>query len=186
MPPRSREPDLVRMVVSANAAGSDADAADHSLRRTTARLFAWVRRTDKGIRAVAGPDDAILHASVDLSRWRISVPRQSFSIGRDRRVALRPECGIHLMRPKPDMIDADETITSTDQWCESRPAAAPHEGPWRESRRSFTDYAQSAYLCADRRYCGRGHDFTPEQLGGVRTGTTVTVGCVMPRLHYMP
>lgn len=64
MPPRSREPDLVRMVVGRR--GQVRMRMQLIIRFDYGSIVPWVRRTDKGIRAVAGPDTLILHSGVDV------------------------------------------------------------------------------------------------------------------------
>ncbi len=64
MPPRSREPNLVRIVVGRR--GTVNMRMHLVIRFDYGSVVPWVRRTDRGIRAIAGPDQVELQTSVDL------------------------------------------------------------------------------------------------------------------------
>ena len=64
MPPRSGEPDLVRLVVGRR--GRVAMHLDWIVRFDYGSIVPWVRRSERGVRAIAGPDSMLLDTSVDL------------------------------------------------------------------------------------------------------------------------
>jgi GH15 family glucan-1,4-alpha-glucosidase len=64
MPPRSQEPDVVRMVVGRR--GQVRMTMQLIIRFDYGLIVPWVRRTESGIRAVAGPDTLNLHTAVPL------------------------------------------------------------------------------------------------------------------------
>src|SRR3984893_12690287 len=64
MPPRSREPNLVRIVVGRR--GTVKMRMHLVIRFDYGSVVPWVRRTGRGIRAIAGPDQVELQTSVDL------------------------------------------------------------------------------------------------------------------------
>ena len=64
MPPRQTAPDLVRIVEG--VAGSVATRLDLTIRFDYGSIVPWVRRTDDGILAVAGPDALHLATPVEL------------------------------------------------------------------------------------------------------------------------
>ena len=128
MPPRSREPDLIRMVVGKR--GQVRMRMQLIIRFDYGSIVPWVRRTDKGIRAVAGPDTLILHAGVDLRNENFRTEAE-FTVSEGQRVPFV------LMwhpshEPAPAMIDAEETVAHTEQWWRDWSARCTYEGPWRE------------------------------------------------------
>ena len=75
MPPRARQPDLVRMVVGRR--GEVPMRMEVIIRFDYGAIVPWVRRLDGGISAVAGPDAVRLRTPVPLRvrtsrRWRTS------------------------------------------------------------------------------------------------------------------
>src|SRR5207237_7450458 len=64
MPPRTSEPDLVRLVVGKR--GRVAMQMQLVLRFDYGSIVPWVRRTKRGIRAIAGPDAVELVTPVEL------------------------------------------------------------------------------------------------------------------------
>ncbi len=64
MPPRTREPDLVRIVEGLR--GQVPMRTDLTIRFDYGSIVPWVRRTDTGLQAVAGPDALYIDTDVDL------------------------------------------------------------------------------------------------------------------------
>src|SRR5690349_2848829 len=64
MPPRSKEPDLVRLVIGKR--GQVRMRTQLVIRFDYGSIVPWVRRTESGIRAIAGPDALELHTPVEL------------------------------------------------------------------------------------------------------------------------
>jgi GH15 family glucan-1,4-alpha-glucosidase len=164
MPPRSREPDLVRMVVGRS--GQVRMRMQLIIRFDYGFITPWVRRTDKGIRAVAGPDTLILQAGVDLRNDNFRTEAE-FTISEGQRVPF-----VMMWHPShdpaPAMIDAEETIAQTEQWWRDWSARCTYEGPWREmvvrsliTLKALT-YAPTGGIVA------AATTSLPEQLGSVR------------------
>jgi GH15 family glucan-1,4-alpha-glucosidase len=164
MSPRSREPDLVRMVVGRS--GQVRMRMQLIIRFDYGFITPWVRRTDKGIRAVAGPDTLILHAGIDLRNENFRTEAE-FTVSEGQRVPF-----VLMWHPShdaaPAMIDAEETIAHTEQWWRDWSARCTYEGPWREmvvrsliTLKALT-YAPTGGIVA------AATTSLPEQLGGVR------------------
>ena len=64
MPPRSGEPDLVRIVEGRR--GTVRMRMELTIRPDYGSIVPWVRRTERGIRAIAGPDSYLLDSDVPL------------------------------------------------------------------------------------------------------------------------
>jgi GH15 family glucan-1,4-alpha-glucosidase len=164
MPPRSREPDLVRLVVGRR--GQVRMRMQLMMRFDYGSIIPWVRRTDEGIRAVAGPDTLILRAPVDLRN-------EDFRTQAEFTVSKRERLPFVLMwqashEPTPDVINAEETIAHTERWWQDWSGRCIYEGPWRDAvvRSLITlkalTYAPTGGIVA------AATTSLPEQLGGVR------------------
>jgi GH15 family glucan-1,4-alpha-glucosidase len=164
MPPRSREPDLVRVVVGKR--GRVRMRMQLVIRFDYGSITPWVRRTETGIRATAGPDTLLLNSGVELHN-------ENFRTEADFTVVEGQRVPFVLMwhpshEPEPDMIDADETITATDEWWREWSGRCTYKGPWREAvvRSLITlkalTYAPTGGIVAAPTTS------LPEQLGGVR------------------
>ena len=164
MPPRSRAPDLVRVVVGRR--GQVRMRMQLIIRFDYGSIIPWVSRTDKGIRAVAGPDTLILRAPVDLRNENFRTEAE-FTVSEGERVPFvimwHPS-----HEPEPEMIDADETIASTDEWWREWSGRCTYDGPWRAAviRSLITlkalTYAPTGGIVAAPTTS------LPEHLGGVR------------------
>jgi len=164
MPPRSREPDLVRVVVGKR--GRVRMRMQLVIRFDYGSITPWVRRTETGIRATAGPDTLILNSGVDLHNENFRTEAE-FTVAEGQRVPFvltwHPS-----HEPEPAMSDADETITATDEWWREWSGRCTYKGPWREAvvRSLITlkalTYAPTGGIVAAPTTS------LPEHLGGVR------------------
>ena len=64
MPPRTTAPDLVRIVEGVR--GRVPVRSELVIRFDYGAIVPWVRRTERGIRAIAGPDTLLLRTDVPL------------------------------------------------------------------------------------------------------------------------
>jgi len=164
MPPRSEEPDLVRMVVGRR--GRVRMRMQLIIRFDYGSIVPWVRRIDRGIRAVAGPDTLVLHAPVAL-RGEDFTTTAEFTVSEGEQIPF-----VLLWHPSheptPAPIDAKETITQTEQWWKEWSNRCSYRGSWREAvvRSLITlkalTYAPTGGIVAAPTTS------LPEQLGGVR------------------
>jgi GH15 family glucan-1,4-alpha-glucosidase len=115
---------------------------------------------------VAGPDTLILRAPVDLRNENFRTEAE-FTVSEGERVPFvimwHPS-----HEPEPEMIDADETIASTDEWWREWSGRCTYDGPWRAAviRSLITlkalTYAPTGGIVAAPTTS------LPEHLGGVR------------------
>ena len=96
MPPRSREPNLVRIVVGRR--GTVKMRLHLVIRFDYGSVVPWVRRTDRGIRAIAGPDQLELQTSVDVRGEGLTTVADFIGRGRPAG-ALRPAVAALPGRP---------------------------------------------------------------------------------------
>lgn len=164
MPPRSNEPDLVRVVVGKR--GRVRMRMQLIIRFDYGSIIPWVRRTESGIRAVAGPDTLILRAPVDLRNENFRTEAE-FTVSEGQRLPFV------LMwhpshQPTPAMVDAEETIAHTEQWWQEWSSRCTYEGPWREAvTRSLVTLKALTYAPTGG-IVAAATTSLPEQLGGIR------------------
>ena len=164
MPPRSREPDLVRMVVGRR--GEVRMQMQLIIRFDYGSVVPWVRRTEYGIRAVGGPDTLDLQTAVPLHGRNLST-EAVFSVREGERIPF-----VLMWHPSyestPPMIEAEAVISQTEAWWKKWSNRCTYEGPWREAvvRSLITlkalTYAPTGGIVAAPTTS------LPEQLGGVR------------------
>jgi GH15 family glucan-1,4-alpha-glucosidase len=164
MPPRGREPDVVRMVVGRH--GQVLMHMELAIRFDYGSIIPWVRRTPTGIQAVAGPDMLRLHAGVDL-RGENFTTVADFTVTQGQRVPFvmswHPS-----QEPAPPPLDPEEAIGHTERWWRVWSDRCTYEGPWREAvLRSLITLKALTYAPAGGIVAAPTTSL-PEQLGGVR------------------
>ena len=128
MPPRSGEPDLVRQIVGVR--GRVRMRMQLIIRFDYGSIVPWVRRTEFGIRAVAGPDTLVLQSPVALRNENFMTLAE-FTVGAGETVPFV------LMwhrshEPTPAFVHGEKTIADTEQWWRSWSKRCTYGGPWRE------------------------------------------------------
>jgi GH15 family glucan-1,4-alpha-glucosidase len=164
MPPRTREPDLIRLVVGRS--GQVRMRMEFVLRLDYGYIVPWVRRIEGGIRAVAGPDTLILRTPVDLRNKNFTTEAE-FSVAKGERLPF-VLTWYPSHEPMPPMIDAERTLQETESWWNQWSRRCTYEGPWKEAvvRSLITlkglTYAPTGGIVA------AATTSLPEKLGGVR------------------
>src|ERR1017187_5134084 len=111
MPPRTREPALVRTVV-----GKRGEVPLHmelAIRFDYWSIVPWVRRVEKGIQAVAGPDTVLLHTDVEL-RGENFTTVADFTVSQGQQVSF-VLCWHPSQEPAHPPIDPQESIRHTER-----------------------------------------------------------------------
>jgi GH15 family glucan-1,4-alpha-glucosidase len=164
MPPRTQQPDLVRLVVG--RAGQVAMHMQLIMRLDYGSIIPWVRRTERGIRAIAGPDALELYTEVELRGKQLTTVAD-FTVSAGQRVPFvlvwHPS---HL--PPPPPIDPEETLSQTERWWRAWSKRCTYEGPWREAvMRSLITLKALTYAPTGGIVAAPTTSL-PEQPGGVR------------------
>ncbi len=164
MPPRSKESDLVRLIVGRR--GQVRMRMQLIIRFDYGSIIPWVRGTNNGIRAIAGPDILVLQTNVALQSEGLATTAE-FTVSEGERIPFV------LMwhpshEPTPPIADAEEMITHTERWWQRWSNRCTYQGPWRDAvvRSLITlkalTYAPTGGIVA------AATTSLPEQIGGVR------------------
>jgi len=164
MPPRSREPDLVRLVVGKR--GRVKMHTELVIRFDYGSIVPWASRTETGFKFVAGPDSLYLDTAVELHGENMrTVGDFEVSAGEEKRFVLMWHPS-HEKRAKP--IDADNALSATETWWHHWAKDFQYDGPWKDlvlrsliTLKALT-YAPTGGIVAAPTTS------LPEQLGGTR------------------
>ncbi|RIK78087.1 MAG: glucoamylase [Planctomycetota bacterium] len=164
MPPRSNEPDLVRMVVGRE--GRVAMRMELIIRFDYGSVVPWVRHIDGGIEAVAGPDTLLLHTPVELKgRDLTTVAEFTVEAGQTTPMVLMWHAS-HL--PAPGRIDAQQALEFTQQWWRDWSSRCTYDGPWRDAVMRSLITLKALTFAPTGGIVAAPTTSLPEQLGGVR------------------
>ncbi len=164
MPPRTDTPDLIRIVEGVR--GEVPMRMDLTIRFDYGAVVPWVRRTERGIRAVAGPDT--LHC-----RTPVPLQGESFHTTADFTVKAGERVPFELVwsethRWVPPLRDPVSELYDTEEWWRAWASRCTYSGEWREAvlRSRIT---LKALNYAPTGGCGGAATTSlPEHIGGVR------------------
>jgi GH15 family glucan-1,4-alpha-glucosidase len=164
MPPRSKEADLVRLIVGRR--GQVRMCMQLVIRFDYGSIVPWVQAANKGIHAVGGPDTLVLKTDVALKSKGPTITAE-FTVSEGERIPF-----VLMWHPShdptPSIVDAEEMITQTGQWWQRWSDRCSYQGPWRDAvlRSLITlkalTYAPTGGIVA------AATTSLPEQIGGVR------------------
>jgi GH15 family glucan-1,4-alpha-glucosidase len=164
MPQRDGPPVVVRQVVGRR--GTVAMGMELVIRMDYGSVIPWVRRSARGIRAIAGPD--ALHLTTDVpvhGRGLTSVADFSVSAGESRSLTLAWHPS-HL--PPPPPVDPEAALAETEAWWRRWAGRCTYAGPDREAvLRSLITVKAMIYEPTGGIVAAPTTSL-PERLGGVR------------------
>jgi GH15 family glucan-1,4-alpha-glucosidase len=164
MPPRTVQPDLVRIVTGRS--GSVPMRLEFVLRPDYGSIVPWVRRVDGGIRAVAGPDGFLFRSDVELRG-------EGFTTVADFHVGNGQSAAFHLTwfpshREPPAPIDPVEALQTTETSWRKWSGHCRFRGRWPEAMiRSLITLKSLTYAPTGGILAALTTSL-PEQLGGRR------------------
>ena len=164
MPPRTRAPDVVRMVEGRR--GQVQMRMELVIRFDYGSTVPWVRHTERGIWAIAGPDAMHLRTDVPMHGENFRT-LAAFTINAGERTAFTLTW-YPSHQDTPPEHDPLDSIRETEAWWRAWSARCTYAGEWREQvlRSLITlkalTYAPTGGLVAAPTTS------LPEQLGGVR------------------
>jgi GH15 family glucan-1,4-alpha-glucosidase len=164
MPPRSQEPYLVRQVVGRR--GCVAMRLEWIVRFDYGSIVPWVRRTERGLSAVAGPDSLLLETQVELRGEGLTTVAD-FTVEQGQEITfVMTWYASHLPMPPP--LDAARAVDQTEAWWREWSGRCAHQGPWREAvTRSLITLKALTYAPTGGIVAAPTTSL-PEWLGGVR------------------
>jgi GH15 family glucan-1,4-alpha-glucosidase len=164
MPLRSGQADVVR--IAEGRAGRVPMRMDLVIRFDYGVVIPWVRHTERGIRAVAGPDTLYLRTPVNTRGEGLHTVAE-FTVAEGERVPFdltwSPTYGA-----RPPGKDAEEALRQTEQWWSEWIGRCTYRGGWRDAvlrslitLRALTYSPTGAIVAAPT-------TSLPEHIGGVR------------------
>lgn len=164
MPPRTESPDLVRIVEGRK--GRVPMRMELVIRFDYGSVVPWVRRVERGITAIAGPDMLALRTSVELKGAGLSTVSE-FTVAEGQKVPF-DLTWYPSTRARPSEIDADDALRQTQRWWRDWSGKCKSEGDWCEAvRRSLITLKALTYAPTGGIVAAPTTSL-PEQIGGVR------------------
>jgi GH15 family glucan-1,4-alpha-glucosidase len=164
MPVRAKSPYLIRMVVGKQ--GKVPMRTELVMRFDYGSLVPWVRRTEHGLRAVAGPDALLLRGDVELHGEDFStVGNFSVSAGERKHFVLKWYPSHHS---PPPAIDSEVAIEETSKWWRDWSNRCTYQGEWREAVVRSLITLKALTFAPTGGIVAAPTTSLPEQLGGVR------------------
>jgi GH15 family glucan-1,4-alpha-glucosidase len=164
MPPRTQEPDLIRMVVGRR--GTVRMRMELTIRFDYGSVVPWVRRVDGGIKAIAGPATLLLKTPVELRGEGLTTVAE-FTVATGQQVPFVLQWYPSHLEP-PAAVDPAEAIQFTDQWWHEWSRRCTYEGPWREAVMRSLIVLKALTYAPTGGIVAAPTTSLPEQLGGVR------------------
>lgn len=129
MPPRDRNPDVVRLVEGVS--GAVEVATELRVRFDYGHVVPWVRRDGEHLQAIGGPDSVWLHSPVPLTGGDYA-HRAVFTVQEGERLPFlftwHPS-----HEPMPRLIDPEAQLAETEALWAEWVAKCTYRGPWREA-----------------------------------------------------
>jgi GH15 family glucan-1,4-alpha-glucosidase len=164
MPPRDEAPDIVRMVVGRT--GKVPLRTDITLRFDYGKIVPWVRASEDGLCAIAGPDRLDLRTPVPLRGENLNTVGQ-FTVAPGEQVPFTLTWSLSY-RPKPECVDPHAEIRHAERWWSQWSNRCTYHGPWKsEVIRSLITLKALTYEPTGGLVAAPTTSL-PEQLGGVR------------------
>jgi GH15 family glucan-1,4-alpha-glucosidase len=91
----------------------------------------WVRRTDEGLVAIAGPNGVVLHTPVALRGEDLRTVAE-FDVSAGERVPFRL-AWYPSHRPPPPLADAESRVADAEAWWRTWSSRCTYEGEWRDA-----------------------------------------------------
>jgi GH15 family glucan-1,4-alpha-glucosidase len=129
MPPRSGRPDLVRMVIGRR--GNVRMKMELIIRFDYGAVVPWVRHTEHGIRAVAGPDTLLLDTPVPTRGEDLTTVAE-FSVAAGQQIPFVLTWFASHESPPP-RCNPQKAIDYTQSWWNEWSSHCDYDGPWREA-----------------------------------------------------
>ncbi|HXG20653.1 MAG TPA: glycoside hydrolase family 15 protein [Methylomirabilota bacterium] len=164
MPPRSAAPDVMRLVEGKR--GQVPMRLELIIRFDYGSIIPWVRRTDSGIRATAGPDTLYFRTDLPLhGEDEHTIAEFTVAAGQRHCMTLTWES---TYQPEPAKKDVEQSLRDTEAWWREWSSRCTYHGEWRDAvLRSLITLKALTYAPTGGVVAAPTTSL-PEQLGGVR------------------
>jgi GH15 family glucan-1,4-alpha-glucosidase len=126
---REEAPELLRVVVGTR--GQIRMKSELAIRFDYGSVVPWVRRTDDGISAIAGPDMIRLRSGAPL-RGEDMKTMSEFTVAKGQQVPFNLTW-YPSHQPEPATVDVHSAIQRTEKWWREWSDRCWHQGEWREA-----------------------------------------------------
>jgi GH15 family glucan-1,4-alpha-glucosidase len=164
MPPRSEEPDLVRLVIGRR--GSVRMQTELVIRFDYGSIIPWVRQIEQGIQAVAGPDTLIIETPVEL-RGKDLTTVAEFTVSAGEEVPFVLMWHASHTQP-PASVQASKAIAFTESWWRDWTGCCSYTGPWRDAVTRSLITLKALTFAPTGGIVAAPTTSLPEHIGGVR------------------
>ena len=164
MTPRDDVPQVVRMIVGKR--GQVRMRMDLVMRFDYGSVVPWVRKSERGITAIAGPDKLTLCTEVPLHGERFTTVGD-FTINQGQQISFDLAwCPSHQKASKP--VDPARAIQETQQWWEQWSSRCSYQGKWRDAVVRSLIVLKALTFLPTGGIVAAPTTSLPEKLGGVR------------------
>ena len=164
MPPRTREPELVRIVTGRR--GTVRMQMHLVIRPDYGSAIPWVRSTERGLLAIAGPDSFILDAPVEMRGEELTTVAE-FDVSAGQQIPFVLTWHPSHEDPPPP-IDALASLDATEAWWREWSGACTHSGPYHEAVLRSLITLKGLIYAPTGGIVAAATTSLPEHIGGVR------------------
>jgi GH15 family glucan-1,4-alpha-glucosidase len=164
MSPRDDTPEVLRLV--SGVSGQVPMKMELAIRFDYGSIVPWVRKTDDGVIAIAGPDTLRLRTPVELHGENFKTTSE-FTVSADQKIPFNLTW-YSSYRDEPEDVDVEKTIAETEEWWREWIGRCAFDGQWRGAiRRSLITLKALTYAPTGAIVAAPTTSL-PELIGGVR------------------
>jgi GH15 family glucan-1,4-alpha-glucosidase len=164
MPPRSKQPELVRLVRGTR--GAVPMRMELVIRFDYGSIVPWVTAAPGGIHAIAGPDALVLETPVELHGENFTtIAEFTISAGQEVPFVLS---WFPSHEPAPARTDPAQAFQQTVDWWQDWSSRCTYDGPWREAVMRSLITLKALTFSPSGGIVAAPTTSLPEKLGGIR------------------
>jgi GH15 family glucan-1,4-alpha-glucosidase len=164
MPPRGENPDLVRIIEGLH--GQVRMQMELIIRFDYGQIVPWVRKRDRGLEAIAGPDGLILRTPIE-TRGKDLTTIAEFTVGEGDRVPFILTWFVSHKNP-PRAIHPDHALRDTEQFWGDWSEQFQGQGRWRDAVMRSLVVLKGLTYAPTGGVVAAATTSLPEQIGGPR------------------
>lgn len=164
MPPRTAEPDVVRIVEGRG--GRVPMRLELTIRFDYGSIIPWVRRTERGIRATAGPDTLYCSTPHELCGRDMHTVCEFTVSDRERAPFVLSWAPTH--QDEPADRDPEQLLCETESWWSEWSSRSTYQGEWRDAVMRSLITLKALTSASTGGLVAAATTSLPEKLGGTR------------------